>query len=476
MAGGPARVCTPLRLVTRRSISPMSDSFTRADGAPHESLHLRDYWGVVWRRKLLIISIFTLIVGAGLARVIFKRPVYEATAQVLIERELPSVLDFEKNPRANEVWDDFYQTQYRLLQSRLLARKVVEKLHLLQDPEFGGPRSPSEVQAAEASAPGTSADMEFTIDTFADQLKIQPIKASQLVTIAFRSFRPELAAQVANTLGEVYIQQTLEFRYRVSAEAGAWLANEGDEQARKVEAAEAALQKFKEKEGLVSIEERRTLLEQKLKDIGSSLNAAKTKRLEKESVYRQMQSVSNPEDVSEALQSPLIQGLKTQLAELERQGAQLSAKGYLDEHPEMVRLRQQVDGTKQKIAFEARRIIRAAEIDYQAAASQEGRVADAVEQAKNESLDLAKRGLKYDALKRDLAASQQLSDNILARQKQTDVTRDVQASNIHIIDTAVVPQGPVSPRPVRDMAVAVVLGLGFALGAAFFRDYLDTSA
>jgi capsular exopolysaccharide synthesis family protein len=55
------------------------------------------------------------------------------------------------------------------------------------------------------------------------------------------------------------------------------------------------------------------------------------------------------------------------------------------------------------------------------------------------------------------------------------VTRDVQASNIHIIDTAVVPQDPVMPRPVRDMAVAIVLGLGFAVGAAFFRDYLDTS-
>src|SRR5262249_49046599 len=141
----------------------------------------------------------------------------------------------------------------------------------------------------------------------------------------------------------------------------------------------------------------------------------------------------------------------------------------------MVRLHQQIDGTKQKIAFEARRIVRAAENDYQAAASQEARGGDALEQAKNESLDLAKRGLKYDALKRDLAASQQLSDNVLARQKQTDVTRDVQASTIHINDTAVVPQDPVAPRPLRDMAVAVVLGFGFALGAAFFRDYLDTS-
>jgi succinoglycan biosynthesis transport protein ExoP len=455
--------------------NPILEAVYRGDGPIEEPLHLKDYWNVVRRRRGLVFVVFLLVFGAGVARVTLMRPVYQAATQILIERQISSVFDFEKNPRANEAWEDFYQTQYRLLESRLLARKAVERLDLLEDPEFGGPRPAAEVQAAVAAAPGTSAEMERVIDEFLARLRIQPVKNSQLVAISFHSSRPELAARAANTLTELYIEQTLDFRYRVSAEAGTWLDKETKEQTQKVQAAEVALQRFSESEGLANIEERRTLLEQKLKDLGSSLTIAKTRRLDKEALYKQMEATGNAEELPEALASPLVQGLRTELASLERQAAQLSAKGFLEEHPEMAKVRQQIEATRQKIAFEARRIVRAAQNDYRVAAAQEASAAAALENATNEAQDLAHRGLKYDALKRDLEASKQVSTSILTRQKQSDVSRDVQASNVHVIDPAVVPDAPVAPRPVRDLGLALVLGLGCAVAAAFLRDYLDTS-
>ena len=87
-------------------------------------------------------------------------------------------------------------------------------------------------------------------------------------------------------------------------------------------------------------------------------------------------------------------------------------------------------------------MVRAAENDFGVAAAQEAGVAAALESAKGEALDLSRRGLKYDALKRDLEASQQLADSLLARQKQTDVARDVKASNVHVIDPAITPGPP----------------------------------
>jgi capsular exopolysaccharide synthesis family protein len=188
-----------------------------------------------------------------------------------------------------------------------------------------------------------------------------------------------------------------------------------------------------------------------------------------------MQAAPNPEELPGAISSPLIQSLRTELAGLERQRAQLEAQGYLSQHPEMVNNTTQIDDTKQKIAAEAQRIVRAAGNDYRVAAEQEEKIAGAVEAAKVESLDLARRGIRYDAFKRDLQASQTLSDNLVARQKQSDVARDLQASNIHVIDPAIAPTDPVQPRPVRDLTLAVVFGLALAIGSAFFRDYLDTS-
>jgi polysaccharide biosynthesis transport protein len=445
------------------------------DDSPNPGLHLRDYWHVLLRRRWLALTVFLLIVGAGVARVRMVRPVYQATAQVLIDRQAPSILGFEGDVRLTDAREDFYQTQYRLLQSRLLARKVVERLGLLKDAEFGGPHSAAVVEEAQKAAPGTSSAMEVAIDAFQGRLKVEPLKNSQLVALRFQSYRPELAAQAANTLADVYIAQTREFRRRTSAEAGAWLDNETQEQARKIEAAELELQKLVERDGLGNIEERRVLVEQKLKDLGSALNAAKTRRLDKEALYRQMQSASNAEELPGALASPLIQALRAELATLERQHTQLLSKGYLDEYPEVVKVRQQIEGTNQKIAAEARRIIRAAENDYRAAVAQEGSTSGALEAATREALDLSRRGLKYDALKRDLEASMRLSESVLTRQKQTDASQNVPASNVHVIDAAVVPRSPIRPRPRRDFALALLLGLGTAVVAAFLRDYFDSS-
>lgn len=456
--------------------SPAAEPVVVADAPREEPLHLRDYWNVVRRRRGLASLVLLAIVAAGVARVILVRPLYQATAQILIERQIPSVLEFDPHQaRAGQAWEDFYQTQYRLLQSRLLARQVVERLGLLQDAEFGGPRSSAEQAAATEAAPGASPVMEQAIDAFLARLRIEPIRDSQMVAVSFASLRPELAAQAVNTLAEVYVQQTLEFRYRVSAEAGGWLAQEADEQARKVQAAEAALQQFQQREGLVSIEERRALVEQRLKDLGSALTAAKTRRLQKEALYGQMQQASSVEELPGVIESPLVQQLRAELASLERQGAELAARGYLAQHPEAVRLGRQLEGTRQRIALEARRVVRGAQNDFAAAVGEEARIGEALEAAKGESLDLARRGLRYDALKRDLEASQRLQDQLVARQKQTDVARDIRASNIHVVDPGIVPRQPVRPQPARDVGLAVLLGLACAVAAAFVRDYLDTS-
>src|SRR5262245_5798924 len=272
--------------------------------ADEPPLHLRDYWHVVLRRRWLALLVFAVVAFAGAVRLVFVSPVYQSTAQILIERDVPNVLDFDKNSRAADMWDSFYQTQYRLLQSRLLARRVVERLSLLDDPEFGGPR-PEDERTPVANMPaGTSIVLERVIDQFLERLRVQPVKNSQLVAVSFQAERPLLAADAVNALVDAYIQQTLEFRYRVSAEAGNWLVNETQEQSKKVEAAAVALQKFQEQEGLANLEERRELLEQKLKDMGGALNAAKTRRLEKEAAYQEMSSAGNVEELPDVIKSP----------------------------------------------------------------------------------------------------------------------------------------------------------------------------
>src|SRR5262245_9923833 len=393
-----------------------------------------------------------------------------------MERETPSVLGFKDPAEVNERgWgDEYYQTQYKLLQSRSLVRKVVEEMNLLQDPAFGGPRSEAEVEAVKASAPGESAVLERTIDAFLGRLKVQWQRNSRLIDVGFEAPRPEMASRVANTVPDLYIQQVLEFRYQTSSEAAEFLGRQMEEQRKKVEAAQLALQEVKEKEGIVNIEERRTLLEQKLKELGTALTGLKTQRLEREALFNQMRSARNPEELPEVLRNPIIQALRIELANLERQQALLLER-YLDQHPEVVRVRNQIAETRQKISAEAQRVIRAAENDYKAGAAQEASVSSALDAAKAEALELSRRSVRYDTLKREVDASKQVLDSLIARHRQTDIAQGLRAINIRVVDPASIPRAPIRPNKRLALILGMIVGGLVGLGLSFFLEYLDNT-
>lgn len=419
------------------------------------------YVRVLVRYRRMVAAVFASVVALAALKSYATRPLYKAEAQILIERENPTVLSFKGVSDVNERgWaDDYYQTQYKLLQSRSLARKVIEELELLREPEFG------------AGATGEPA-LDAAIDAFLDKLSVQWIRNSRLVTVGFESGSAELAARAANTLARAYIAQTLEARAETATEASRWLARQVEDQRAKVGAAEVALQALREKEGIVNIDERRVLVDQRLREMGSTLTSLKSQRVQKEALARRMQAARDPAELPEALRSKLIESLRVDLARLERDLAERRQR-YLDHHPEVVRLQSQVEDTRRSIAEESARIVRAAEIDYQTAAAQEGSVAGALEDTKAEALDLQRRAVQYDSLKRELEAGKEVLNSLMSRHKQADVAQALESSNLRVADPATVPGAPFRPRRALDVLIGVLLGGALSVGLALLRDQMD---
>jgi len=447
---------------------------------PHEPAvapqpgHLWDYVHVLLRRRRVAIAIAVAVVVLAVLQAFLTRPVYEATAQILIERNDPSVLTFKEVSQTDSQRDDYYQTQYKLLQSRSLAQRVIERLDLLADPEYGGPRDKAQVAAILAQPQGQSRDLEAAINNFLAQLSVRPVRNSRLVTVSVSSHRPELAAQATNALAQLYIQQSLDLRFQTSSEAGKWLGTQIDEQRRKVEQLDAQLQALKSEQGLVNVDERRTLLGQRLKELGTALNERKTERLQKEALWRQMVGAPNAEELPEVMRSGVVQSLRIELASLERQQAQLLER-YLDQHPEVTKVRNQIGETRSKLRAEAQRVIRSAENDYKASAAQEASVSSALEAAKQETLALGQSAVGYDSRKQEVDAARKVLDDLMSRSKETDVASELKSTNIRIVDPASVPEAPIRPRRLRDIALGCVLALFLSAGAVFFLEYLDNT-
>ncbi len=446
------------------------------DGPEGRDTHLWDYLHVLLRRRRLIVAVFLVVAVHAAVKTYLQRPVFAAAAQVLIEREAPSILNFKEVAEVNAgVWgDDYYQTQYKVLQSRVLARKAIEAMDLFQDPEFGGPIPAADVEKAKAAAPGESALMEGAINAYLGSLKVEPVKNSRLVSVGFEAFRPDLAARVANRHAQLYIQQTLEFRYQISSEAGAWLQGQIEDQRKKVEDADLALQSAKEGLGVSNIEERQRLLDQKLGELGSALTSLKTARLEKEALVQQMKQAPHPDELPEVMRSSIVQSLRLELSTLERQEAQLLQR-YLDQHPEVLKVRAQIQEVRRRVQAESQRVIRTAENEWRGLQAQERSVAEALEDAKAEAVELQRGTVPYESKKRELEANKEVLNGLLSREKQTDVSSELTSTNIRVLDSAVMPGGPVRPNRRRDISMGMLFGLALGIGLAFFLEYLDST-
>jgi capsular exopolysaccharide synthesis family protein len=412
------------------------------------------------------------------------RPVYQATTQILIDRDTPNVLPNKELVELVQGGMDYYQTQYQLLKGRSLAERAVARLKLQTHPELAtGPMmNPWErVRVLLGRPPSAVADssglpLSPAAAAFRSRIDVDPIPGSRLVNLRFRAYDPQVAADAANTLAQLYIEQSLELRYTTSTEATGWLSERLAEQQAKVEAAEKALQEYREREGLVNQEEKQGLVEQKLEMLNGAVLDARTDRIAKESLYNQI-AAAGPGQIESfplVLGSEPVQALKAELALLQREEARL-ADTLGDRHPDMVRVRGQIRSTEEKIRAEIRNVGRAAESEYRTALAKEARLAATLEAVKREAQDTNRKGIEYGALKREVETNRQLYQDLLTKTKQTGLETELKTTNIRVVEKAETPRGPVSPNAMRNYQVAIVLGLLVGIGLALGFEHLDNT-
>jgi capsular exopolysaccharide synthesis family protein len=474
----------PPRQAASRYVAPPSQ----------DDAHLLDRVKVLYKRRHIAAAVFVAVLLGTAAYTFTATPVFEARTELLIEAENPNVVSFKEVIDQEKATNDYYQTQYRILQSRSLARKTLDqqKLWALFVPKpaaeqhFSIRRAVTQsiasvvhlVKPAKPSIPdaGETAEQSAAIDAFMAHLTVTPIRASRLVDIKYESTYPDVAAQVANALAHAYIEQNLDFRYTSSRDASDWLGEQLAAQRKKVEASEAALLQYREKNDALSLEERQNIVVQKLADLNAAVTRAKTERIQKETAYQQIAAVRSDREALDTIPTILanqfIQQQKAELANLVRQQAQLSEK-LGPNHPEMAKVRLAIETAQSRIDGEVAKSVQALKNDAAQAKAQEESLVRALEQQKREALDLNQKGIAYGSLERDAASNRQIFEALMQRTKETGISEQLKASNIRIVDAAEVPRSPVSPNSRTNLLLAVVGGFTLAVCSAFFVDYLD---
>jgi polysaccharide biosynthesis transport protein len=466
-----------------------------------EEVHLRDYLRVILKRRWLIAAVFLVLVASVTISNLLMDPVYQATTQILIDKENPNVVNVEEVLGMNAADREYYQTQYEILKSKSLALKVIKDLDLKNSPEFAPKNGGFSLTAVTSSVlewikgitssaeeAENPADKNFNPDheynsiigAYLARLNVSPIRNSRLVDVSFEGGDPSIVARIANTHAKLYTQSGLERKYSASEDAIAWLNIRIKEEAKLLKEQETAIQKFREQEGLSAIdfEERQGIIIQSLNDLNTALIQAETERLKKENLFAELTRLSQQPEMVDSMpaiaSNQVIQELKSQYVALTGEYYSLSNK-YGKEHPKMVRLSAAMKGINEKIAQEVKKTLQSVETEYRMALAEEESIRAAMEEKKREALYLNEKQIGYNSLKRDTDTSRSLYESLLKRVKEAGLTEGLEATNIVVVDPARVPDYPVKPRKARNVLLSIIIGLALGVGMAFFFEYLDNT-
>lgn len=465
-------------------------------GPPPEEkeVNLRDYWKVLQKRRWLILAFFLIVVITTAIGTFAMKPIYRATTTIQINKETPQIVDFKEIFTINTMDLDYYQTQYKILESRSLAKRVVQTLKLSDHPEFSPKAETSPFQtwksnvlaylsgwlaffnqdARDLSENTKETDRETSlINTFLDQLKIEPIRNSRLVKIHFDSHHPDLSTRVPNTLAEMYIQQRLESRFTATEQAKEWLARQLDELKGKVERADETLQSFGSKHDIISLEEKENIIMQRLTELNEALTKAESERMAKEALYNQAKE-PNFDSLPSVLENKLVQELKQNSIQLEAQYMKL-LENFKPGYPEMKRLKDQMETIQKRLSVEIGKIIAGIKSEYESSLRKESLLRIAFEEQKAKAMDMKQKAIQYNILKREADTNKELYRGLLQRMKEAGVSAGITASNIQVIDRAEMPTRPFKPNKQLNLILAAVVGLFLGVGLAFFFEHLDNT-
>jgi len=450
----------------------------------HESA-IGEYLRVLIKRKWMVlaclVTIFSLVAISSLR--ITK--VYEAGGTIAINK-LDTSLNFQNSATFSL---DYYdptelETEVKILQSDLLALEVIRELNMDRRPEFGGQTAttpslelapdPLQVDPARASA---------MLGGFKGSLRVTLSQNSRIIEVHYRSADPQLAANVVNTLMQTYVEDNRKARFESTMQASDWLQKQLVDLQMKVETSQEKLVRYQKEHEILGIDEKQNIITSKLDELNKVLTAAESERMDKEALYRMVES-GDPDAIATTAggdsgsgsqaASALLATLLSKQADLKIQSADLNTQ-FGPSYPKLAQLNNQLKEVDSQIQSEMRKVASKVRGQYTTALRREGMLRDALEKQKQEANKLNESAIEYNLLKRDSETYRALYEGILQKLKEASVSAGLKSNNFRIVDGARPPTYPIEPNIPRNLAFALMLGLASGVGLAFLLEGLDNT-
>lgn len=411
---------------------------------------------------------------------------YSSTVRLEITRDTDRVVDIDSVERDTSVADqEFYQTQYGLLQTKALSERVAKELGLADNPAilkmFGEQKLLKGGQADLLNPASRAHRVEVMGKVLLDHVGIAPVRGSRLVDVTAVTPDPALSQKIADAWSRLFIETNLEQRYGASDYARRFLENRLEEMRGKLEESERKAVGYAASQGIIMLPSAgstggkdappsagdRSLVSDDLVTLNNALAIATAERVQAESHL-----TKRPDATSGALANDAIARMRDERAQDQAEYAKMLQQ-FEPKYPPALALQAQIRSLDAALSAEEARVGTSLKQDYQSAVARERMLKARVNALKGNLTDLRQRSIQYNIYQRDADTNRELYSALLQRYKEIGVAGGVEKNNVSVVDTPKLPDKPSSPRLAINLLLAMFFGGLAGMGAAAGLEQID---
>jgi succinoglycan biosynthesis transport protein ExoP len=411
------------------------------------------------RFKIIVLT-FVVVVATSLLVTLSLPKSYQATTSLLLNYKGVDSVTGVAMPA--QLVPGYMATQVDIIKSRNIALKVVDKLGLVQS---------EQVQAQfQEAAHGEGDIRSWMADILLKKLMVTPSKESSVLEITFSAAEPEYAANVANAFANIYQTTSVQLKVEPAQKAAGYFGEQVKTLRDNLEAAQVRLSQYQQEHGITNPEQNFDVESMRLNELSTQLSLAQSAAIEAQS--RKNSAQKNAADSPDVALSPVIQNLKIEESKAQAKLAELSQNLGVN-HPEYQSAESELNKIKAQLNNEIRRVSNSISSSANINQQRESELRLQVDAQKKKVLELNRLRDDMAVLQKDVEVAQKAMDAVTQRFSQTSIEAQSNQSDIAILNPAIAPLYPSSPRIFVGLILSIILGAILGIGLGLIAELLD---
>ena len=428
---------------------------------------LNDYLLILRERIWYVVVVFLVVFSSALVYTFGKTKIYESTASVQVLRRDAKAFYAENVIDTSVRGAEDLNTLVKVMESALIVKRVAdritgEELRQFMKPyergRWGDPLTPLEVLGRNRS--------------------ITPLRTSLVVQLSYRHPDPVVAAKIANMFVDEFLQWNARVRIDESMIVVQDLQIRAEQQRKRVEEQALALQAYREQNGMVSLDQRKDIVTETLKQLNVLVTQTDSRLKDAEVRWKQVQDrLASGGDLTELnviSSQPIVSQLTQQISSQKIGIAQMRER-YRDKHPRMIESINALAQAERELDRAVKSTVERVKSDYENALSNHEKAQATLNEQSGTSLALDRMSVQYQAQENELKINEAILAQLQARMREVNMQATREDTGARKVDSAV-PSAEnryVEPKIALYIGLGLVGGVGLGLVFALFVAFID---